>query len=46
MPRFDGKQLMFDQENMTLDEMKDELWKAFEEQPKIIKYITHDYAPW
>ena len=26
MPRMDGKQLMFDQENMTLDEMRQELW--------------------
>lgn len=35
---------MFDQENMTLDERRDELWNHFEAMPKIMDHLSHDYA--
>ena len=37
---------MFDQESMSIDERKNELWAAFEEQPKIMNTIAHDHAPY
>lgn len=43
IPSMDGKQLMFDQENMSLDERKDEIWKTLEEMPKVMNFISHDY---
>ena len=46
LPSLDGKKAMFDQENMSIDERQEELWKAFEEQPKIMGVISHDYAPY
>ena len=46
MPSTDGKRLMFDQENMSMQERSDELWKAFEEQPKIMSVMGRDYAPY
>lgn len=41
-----GKKQMFDQETMSMEEKKNELWAAFEEQPKIMNTIAHDYAPY
>ncbi len=41
-----GKKQMFDQENMSIEERQNELWAAFEEQPKIMHNISHDYAPY
>ena len=31
---------------MTLEERTDELWKAFEEQPKIMHIMSRDYNPY
>jgi hypothetical protein len=31
---------------MTIEDRQKELWAAFEEQPKIMGNISHDYAPW
>lgn len=46
IPSGEGKKPMFDQENMTLDEQREELWSAFAAQPKIMGTIAHDYAPY
>jgi len=46
LPNMTNKQLMFDQENMTMEERSEELWKAFEEQPKIMHAVARDYAPY
>lgn len=46
MPNMDGKRMMFDQENMSLEERRNELWTAFEEQPKIMNVMSINYAPY
>ena len=46
MPQLTGKKLMNDHENMSLDERRDELWAAFEAQPKIMQVMARDYAPY
>lgn len=46
MPQMSGKQVMFDQENMTTEERQNELWAAFEAQPKIMEVIAREYAPY
>jgi hypothetical protein len=46
LPSTAGKKLMFDQENMSVEERSAELWSAFEAQPRIMNTISHDYAPW
>jgi len=46
LPSGEGKRLMFDQENMSIEERSNELWAAFAEQPKIMINITHDFAPY
>ncbi len=46
MPRMEGKQLMCDQDTMTIEERKNEIWAAFEEQPKIVHYMVHDFGPY
>jgi hypothetical protein len=40
-----GKQVMFDQENMSTEERQNELWAAFEAQPKIMQVMAREYTP-
>ena len=42
----EGKKLMFDQENMSVEERRAEIWQAFEDQPKIVHFLKHDNQPW
>jgi hypothetical protein len=44
-PSTAGKKPMYEKEQ-TLDEMKEELWQAFEAQPKIMQVMARDYAPY
>lgn len=37
---------MFDQESMSLEDRRDELWKTFEAQPKLMSAMARDYAPY
>ena len=46
LPSTDGKKLMFDQENMSVEERSAELWQAFETQPRIMDIMARDYAPY
>ena len=46
LPSSAGKKLMFDQEDMSLEERSAELWKAFEEQPRIMDAMARNYAPY
>jgi hypothetical protein len=46
MPQLTGKQLMDDHETMSTDERRDEIWAAFEAQPKIMQVMAREYAPY
>ena len=46
LPSYEGKKVMFDQENMSIEERRAELTEAFTAQPKIMNFIGHDYAPY
>lgn len=35
---------MFDQENMTEEEKRDELWHYFESYPKLMEEHRHNYS--
>ena len=37
---------MFDQEHMSVDERKDELWKTFEDQPRVMHVMSRDFNQW
>lgn len=46
MPSFSGKKELLDQDKMSLEERKQELWDCFESQSKVMTAISRDYAPW
>lgn len=46
IPSGSGKKPMFDQENMSVEERSEELWAAFEAQPKVMDVMARDYAPY
>lgn len=46
MPQLTGKQVMHDQENMSMEERSSELWAAFEAQPKIMQVMAREYTPY
>jgi hypothetical protein len=46
MPQLSGKQLMFDQESMSTEDRANELWAAFEAQPKIMQVMAREYTPY
>lgn len=37
---------MFDQENMTEEEKRDEIWHYLEKAPEIMDQLTHDRSPY
>ena len=45
LPQYSEKKPLYGQDE-TLDDLKEELWAAFEAQPKIMKIMARDYAPY
>lgn len=46
MPSYAGKKVMGEQEKMTLEERKNELWDAFNSYPEAMHVTQRDYAPY
>ena len=46
MPSYDGVKLLNEQDSMSADERRAELWESFESLPKIGQAMAHSYAPY
>ena len=46
LPSMSDKKPLYDKKEESLDDLKDELWAAFESQPKIMEIMARDYTPY